>query len=163
MIQPGHQSDRLIVMMIYGWGFCLITLADLHLVNVDSPAPIEIAATEAATLALQIEVVTSRGKPVPGRARHPKSENRKTELQSRAAPGRRQPGPGFGEGMTRLTAEPKPIPPPEDRAKFDAQSDEPFGRGSIVVVGTQRGSFMAEVRKVTKKDIVIRALSRPIR
>ena len=35
--------------------------------------------------------------------------------------------------------------------------------GSLVVVGTKRGTFVAKVRKITKRDIVIRAVSRPVR
>jgi hypothetical protein len=87
MIQPCHQSDRLIRLMIYGWGCCLIVLADLQLTNADNPAPIEVASTETATMALQIEAVTSRGKPVPGRARYPKSAKPKDRIAKQSGPG----------------------------------------------------------------------------
>jgi hypothetical protein len=45
----------------------------------------------------------------------------------------------------------------------EIQSDRSLKVGSKVVVGTPQGSFVAEIRKITKKDLVIRPITRPIR
>ena len=47
--------------------------------------------------------------------------------------------------------------------KAEAQKVEkgPIKVGSIVVVGSQRGTFLAEIKKITKKDILIRPVKEP--
>ncbi len=54
-------------------------------------------------------------------------------------------------------------PTETEKRQLDAQPDESLRVGSLVVVGTKRGTFVAKVRKITKRDIVIRPISRPVR